>query len=151
MQTSAFDIIGPIMVGPSSSHTAGATKIGLEMKKQIKGKLKKAKIILYNSFADTGEGHGTKTAIVGGLIGIKTDDETLKDSMKIAKAMGMKIKFVKKHDQKKHPNSTKIICKTTEGTYIGKGNSIGGGLITFKMTKIIEPKILEPIKAKVIQ
>ncbi len=139
-KTSVFDIIGPVMIGPSSSHTAGAAKIGLLMNKAIKGKLKIAKIILYNSFADTGEGHGTKTAIVGGLIGIDTHNEIIKESLTIAEKENIKIIFAEKHDKTKHPNSTKIICKTTKGLYTGFGESIGGGMIKFKIEKAREKK-----------
>ena len=71
---SIFDILGPVMVGPSSSHTAGAVRIGL-IGRQLLGKQpKKALIYLYGSFAATGEGHGTDRAIVAGLLGMKPDD-----------------------------------------------------------------------------
>ena len=88
-----FDIVGPIMVGPSSSHTAGAVRIGYIGGKLLGEPVKKAQILLYGSFLATGEGHGTKKAIVAGLLGMEPDDYRISDSFNIAKEKDMKIEF----------------------------------------------------------
>ena len=88
-----FDIVGPIMVGPSSSHTAGAVRIGYSGGKLLGEPVKKAQILLYGSFLATGEGHGTKKAIVAGLLGMEPDDYRISDSFNIAKEKDMKIEF----------------------------------------------------------
>ena len=78
---SVFDIIGPIMVGPSSSHTAGAVRIGLVAHSLIQGRIASVEITLYGSFAETGRGHGTDRAIIAGVLGVNPDDERIKYSM----------------------------------------------------------------------
>lgn len=129
---SVFDIIGPVMVGPSSSHTAGAAKIGLGLNKCLRGKIREIKVVLYNSFADTGEGHGTKAAIIGGILGREPDDGELKKSIGIARMCGIKILFEAAHDSAKHPNSALMVVETTSGFFCGFGESLGGGLVSFK-------------------
>ena len=84
-----YDIIGPVMVGPSSSHTAGAVKIGYVSRKLMAQPIVKAQILLYGSFLATGKGHGTQIAIVAGLLGMKTDDCRIPDSFRLAKETGM--------------------------------------------------------------
>lgn len=79
-----FDIIGPVMVGPSSSHTAGAVRIGYISQKLMGEQIKEANILLYGSFLDTGKGHGTNKAIVAGLLGMQPDDMRIPHSMEIA-------------------------------------------------------------------
>ena len=80
-----FDIIGPVMVGPSSSHTAGAVRIGYISQRLMGEQISKAEILLYGSFLDTGKGHGTNKAIVAGLLGMKPDDMRIPESLDIAK------------------------------------------------------------------
>lgn len=80
-----FDIVGPIMVGPSSSHTAGAVRIGYVAGKLLEEPIKKAEILLYGSFLATGEGHGTRKAIIAGLLGMHPDDYKISRSFEIAK------------------------------------------------------------------
>ena len=89
-----FDIIGPVMIGPSSSHTAGAARIGQVVGRLVGGDVAKAEVTLYESFATTGKGHGTDKAIAGGLLGFCQDDERLRDSLEIASNHGVDIKFV---------------------------------------------------------
>lgn len=84
-----FDIVGPVMIGPSSSHTAGAVKIGLIARKLLGEKPVKAEILLHGSFAMTGSGHGTDRAIVAGIMGIRPDDERIPESFEIAHAGGL--------------------------------------------------------------
>ncbi len=129
---SVFDIIGPVMVGPSSSHTAGAAKIGLELYRRLRGRIKKISVVLYNSFGDTGEGHGTKTAIIGGILGKGIDDPGLKRSLEVCSASGIKVAFETAHDLARHPNSAFIAVETSEGLFCGFGESLGGGLVSFK-------------------
>ena len=88
---SVFDIIGPRMVGPSSSHTAGAVRIGLVARSFIKGHISSVEITLYGSFADTGRGHGTDRAIVAGILGVEPDDPRIKYSMLLAKSEDMAV------------------------------------------------------------
>ena len=85
-----FDIIGPVMVGPSSSHTAGAVRIGYISQKLMGEQIKEANILLYGSFLDTGKGHGTNKAIVAGLLGMQPDDMRIPHSMEIAEKKGIK-------------------------------------------------------------
>ncbi len=134
---SIFDIMGPVMVGPSSSHTAGALKIGSKVKALAGAGIRSAHIVLYNSFADTGEGHGTNLAIVAGLLGLDTFSHEIKFSHNIAHVNGMTIDIEKEHDESKHPNSALIIIEKFSGEMIaGFGESLGGGIITFNEIKI---------------
>ena len=129
---SIFDIMGPIMIGPSSSHTAGAAKIGYYAYRIYDKEFKEVEVHLYNSFADTGKGHGTDKAIVAGLLGIMPDDERIIDSLKIAEEKGIKVKFFYHHDVDQHSNLARIFFLGSEPTQIS-GISMGGGKI-----KIIE-------------
>jgi L-serine dehydratase len=124
-----MDVIGPIMIGPSSSHTAGAAKIGF-LARLIYGKeIKELEITLYNSFAKTGKGHGTDKAIIGGLLGMKMDDERIPESFEVAKANGITFRFLQEQDPEKHPNETKIdfIDQSSKQRFSVSGYSIGGG------------------------
>ena len=91
---SVFDIIGPTMVGPSSSHTAGAVRIGLVAKDLFGQVPKQVDIYLYGSFMETYQGHGTDVALVGGLLGYDTDDDRIKSSLQTAEEVGMKVNFI---------------------------------------------------------
>ena len=109
-QVSAFDIIGPIMVGPSSSHTAGAVRLGQIGRLILGCQPTDAHIELHGSFAQTGKGHGTDKAIVAGLLGLATYDERIRDSFTIAKTAGMQFHFetVDLGDEA-HPNTVRLI------------------------------------------
>ena len=124
---SIFDILTPIMVGPSSSHTAGAVRIGLLARKIFGTDLPKSvKFILYNSFAKTGKGHGTDKGLMSGVLGYDVDDVRIKASLDIAKEFGVDYIFEYKEDFNRHPNSVDIIF---DGKYPIKvsGQSVGGG------------------------
>ena len=122
-----FDIVGPIMVGPSSSHTAGAVRIGYIGGKLLGEPVKKAQILLYGSFLATGEGHGTKKAIVAGLLGMEPDDYRISDSFNIAKEKDMKIEAKLNEG---HPNSALLRLEGINGNKIEVlGQSIGGSRI----------------------
>ena len=124
-----LDVIGPIMIGPSSSHTAGAAKIGF-LVRLIYGKpIQNVEITLYNSFAKTGKGHGTDKAIIGGLLGMKMDDEKIPYSFDVAKEKGLEFHILREQDPEKHPNEAKIDIVDTASSKIFSvsGYSIGGG------------------------
>ncbi len=125
-----FDLIGPIMVGPSSSHTAGAVRIGLAARKLLGETPAEANIYLHGSFAATGRGHGTDTAIIAGLLGMAPNDERIPESFAIAKEQGLKFSFGEKNLRNAHPNSALIELKGINGNEISMvGASIGGGRI----------------------
>ena len=127
---SIFDIIGPVMVGPSSSHTAGAARIGRVAGMLLDEKIQKADICLHGSFAMTGKGHGTDRAIVAGLMGWKVDDIRLPDSREAAKEAGIDLSFSTADMGEIHPNSVKIELTGESGNKLEMtASSIGGGMI----------------------
>lgn len=124
---SLFDIIGPVMVGPSSSHTAGAVKIG-NMALDIFGDVpERVNIYLFESFAETFQGHGTDVALIGGLMGMKPDDERLHESLLIAKEKGLEFKFIPLADKVQHPNTAKFVMRKGTKRMDVTGVSVGGG------------------------
>ena len=125
--TSVFNIIGPIMVGPSSSHTAGALGIAKFARQKFGKKPIYAVITLYNSFAKTYKGHGTDVALVGGVLDFDADDERIPFALEIAEKEHVEIKFVISDEEAMHPNTVKLIL--TDGYDILEitGISIGGG------------------------
>lgn len=126
---SVFDIIGPTMVGPSSSHTAGAVRIGLVARDLFGEFPEQVDIYLYGSFMETYRGHGTDVALVGGLLGYDTDDDRIKTSLETAEEKGMKVNFIEMHEEKSHPNTTVLSMKKGEKQISVEGVSIGGGKI----------------------
>jgi len=129
MAVSLFDVIGPIMIGPSSSHTAGAARLG-NMARRICGKdFQRVEFFLHGSFAHTGKGHGTEKALLGGVLGLKASDERIKDSFALAKQMGIAFSFAKTDLGDYHPNSVKIVLYGSKSTCSIIGSSIGGGKI----------------------
>src|SRR5439155_21547879 len=100
-----LDIIGPVMVGPSSSHTAGACRLGLLARGLVGGTPEKAKIELHGSFARTGEGHGTDKAIVAGLMGFRPDDDRIRQALEIAEREGLDYRFEKSTRDEEAPPS----------------------------------------------
>lgn len=126
---SVFDIIGPVMIGPSSSHTAGAARIGLVTRELFGRQPKWAKIYLYGSFAETYKGHGTDIAIVGGLLGFDTFDERIKTSFELAKEADMTFQFIPENGHTEHPNTARLVIGDDAGEMELIGVSIGGGKI----------------------
>lgn len=127
---SAFDITGPIMIGPSSSHTAGATRIGLMARTVLGEEPVEAEIQLYGSFAETYRGHGTDRALIAGIMGFAPDDERIREALDIAKAKGIKFEFIKVDLEDAHPNTAIIYLTGKSGTTVSiQGASIGGGNI----------------------
>lgn len=128
---SLFDVIGPNMIGPSSSHTAGAVSIALLARSLFPDTPKKARFILYGSFSKTYRGHGTDKALLGGILGFKPDDERIRDSFAIARAEGLEF-FFEVDDKTKtdHPNTVDIFLESAQGKQMSvRGQSVGGGKI----------------------
>lgn len=123
-----FSIIGPSMVGPSSSHTAGAVRIGLIARQLLAEEPVSVKIALYGSFADTYWGHGTDLALAGGLLGYATDDSRVAEALEEAERRGIEITFVRGVGLAPHPNTAKLELVAKDGrTAQVIGASIGGG------------------------
>ena len=126
---SAFDIIGPIMIGPSSSHTAGAVFLGQVARKVLGEELVRAEIALHGSFAKTAKGHGTDKALVGGLLGFAADDERIKNSFALAEASGLKFEFSVVEMEDVHPNTVCFKLWGSSKQAQVTGASLGGGAI----------------------
>lgn len=125
--TSLFDIIGPVMVGPSSSHTAGAVKLGLLAKDIFKEKPEEVICYLYESFAETYKGHATDVALAAGILGYDPADERLPYALTNAMKENIKIMFIPLMDKADHPNTVKMILKKGDRRISVTGASIGGG------------------------
>lgn len=145
---SAFDIIGPVMIGPSSSHTAGAARIGRVARTLFQNQPKKVIISLYGSFAKTYKGHGTDLALVAGLLDFDTFDERIPKSLELAEESGMEIIFQTVEAVPEHPNTVKINLFDDDNEMEIIGVSIGGGTIeiteinSFKLKLSGDPAIL---------
>ena len=125
-----FDILGPVMVGPSSSHTAGAVRIGLIARRLLGGQPATAKITLSGSFSATGAGHGTDRALVAGLLGMKPDDIRIPDSFALAVEQGLAFTFDKTELKEAHPNTAILQLSTAGGRELEvQASSLGGGRI----------------------
>ena len=124
-----FDILGPNMIGPSSSHTAGAARIAYLAQKMIAGPLVRVEFILYGSFARTYRGHGTDRALLGGIMGFDTDDERIRDSFSIAQEQGIDFSFTPNGEETEvHPNTVDIHMVNGSGQELTvRGESLGGG------------------------
>lgn len=123
-------MIGPVMIGPSSSHTAGVVRIGRASFKLLGGKPDEAEIIFYNSFARTYEGHGSDRAIIAGLLDFKTDDKRIKESLDIAAQEGLVYKFKSIGNASAlHPNTIRLTLRKADKKIEVLGESKGGGII----------------------
>lgn len=136
MPTSLFDIAGPIMVGPSSSHTAGACKIGQIARALFRGTPSNAKFYLYGSFATVYQGHATDKALLAGVLKLWTSDPNIKNAFDIAKKKKLEYEFIpyKISTPEHHPNTVRIILKNQKHRLSMVGSSIGGG--TIQITQI---------------
>ncbi|HIS47989.1 MAG TPA: L-serine ammonia-lyase, iron-sulfur-dependent, subunit beta [Candidatus Scybalocola faecigallinarum] len=130
MDISIFEVLGPVMIGPSSSHTAGAARLA-RISAVIAGKpFSKVTFGLHGSFAHTYKGHGTDMALLGGVLGIREDDERLRDAYEIAKERGLEYEFYEKELENVHENSVLITFYCCDGSVANiVGSSIGGGQI----------------------
>ena len=123
-QKSLFSVISPIMVGPSSSHTAGAVRLGLMARNIYKNEFKKVKFVLYNSFATTGFGHGTDKGLLAGVLGYSVDDIIIKNIFDVVDNINYSYEY--RQDISRHPNSVDI---TFDDKMIISGDSVGAGEI----------------------
>ena len=126
-----FDIIGPVMIGPSSSHTAGAVRIGRVVNKLMDGQTpEKLEIILSGSFAQTYRGHGTDRALLAGIMGYHSYSEEIRNALDIAKERGIRYEFIRKDLPGAHPNTARIVYTLADGsTGSVQAASVGGGNI----------------------
>jgi L-serine dehydratase len=129
-KSSVFDMIGPVMIGPSSSHTAGVVRIARAAIRILGGIPDEASITFYNSFARTYEGHGSDRAIIGGLMDFRTDDARIKEALLIAKDRGLIYKFKSiGNSSVHHPNTIKLNLIKGDRIIEVVGESLGGGVI----------------------
>lgn len=125
-----WEIIGPVMTGPSSSHTAGAAHIGRIVRMCWGGEVKRADLYMRGSFASTGAGHGTDKALIAGLMGMTQDDPEIRNALALARAAGMDFHFYTEEVAGAHPNSVRVVVGDGEGrTMEAVGYSIGGGAV----------------------
>lgn len=138
---SVFEVIGPNMVGPSSSHTAGAASIARLAWKMMHEKIRSVNFVLYGSFAQTYRGHGTDRALLGGMMGFETDDVRIRDSFEIAEKEGIEFSFVANTTETDvHPNTVDIEIEDVTGRrHTVRGESIGGGKV--RLTRIDGVKV----------
>lgn len=139
---SVFDVLGPNMIGPSSSHTAGAAVIAYLAQKMINGPLTRVSFTLYGSFAKTYRGHGTDRALLGGIMGFSTDDMRIRDSFEIAKERGLEFSFsANEIETEVHPNTVDILMENAAGQQMTiRGESLGGGKV--QITRINQVKVV---------
>lgn len=127
---SILDIIGPVMVGPSSSHTAGACRLGLLARGLVGGTPDTALLELHGSFARTGEGHGTDKALVAGLLGFRPDDGRIRTALEIAEAEGLAYTFEKTSlEEPTHPNTVRVTVERGQRRAVMTGSSLGAGRV----------------------
>lgn len=137
-----FDILGPVMIGPSSSHTAGAARIGLITRSLLGEPAVKAEILLHGSFAKTYRGHGTDKALTAGILGMKTDDEQIRFSLDAAKKEGLDVTITTGEIDGAHPNTAEITLTAADGHTVSlRGSSIGGGNILVTRVNNMEVSI----------
>lgn len=149
---SVFEIIGPMMIGPSSSHTAGAVRIGRFARTVLDERPVSAKIVLYGSFAKTYKGHGTDKALVGGLLGMDTDNESIKEALAIAKKTGLEINLELEESFDLHPNTVGIFLTGCSGKKVFvEGSSIGGGNILISKINEFEVNIHGRLPALLVE
>lgn len=126
----SFSIIGPIMIGPSSSHTAGAARIGGVARRLLGEPAVRAHITLSGSFARTYRGHGTDRALVAGIMGMAPDDDRLRNSLELARTQGLAVKFTAQDIPDAHPNTVRIRLRGVHGARVEvEGASVGGGSV----------------------
>ncbi len=137
---SLFEVIGPNMIGPSSSHTAGAVSMALLAQKMFQEKIQCVDFTLYGSFAQTYRGHGTDRALLGGILGFETDDIRIRDAFQLAEERGLEYSFSLSHEKNSvendvHPNTADMLLKGVSGKELFvRGVSLGGGKV--KITRL---------------
>ncbi|MBQ8168177.1 L-serine ammonia-lyase, iron-sulfur-dependent subunit beta [bacterium] len=131
-QTSIFDIISPVMIGPSSSHTAGAVRLGLLAKNIFDDIPSKVIFKLYNSYAQTGKGHGTEKGLLAGVLGLSVDDRRIKNIFEQDIAKGIQYSFEYYEDFKKHPNAVDFVFEKDGRKMEIYGESVGAGEVAVR-------------------
>lgn len=124
-----LDQIGPVMVGPSSSHTAGACRLALLTRHCLLDAPSRARFVLHGSFAKTARGHGTDLALVAGLLGYFPDDERIRTAFEHAAAAGLEFEFTSSDLGDVHPNSARLEVSTASEDVVVQGSSLGGGFV----------------------
>jgi L-serine dehydratase len=151
MKLSVFEIIGPPMVGPSSSHTAGACRIAWAGRELLGGTPERATIGLHGSFHATGQGHGTDRAMVAGLLGFSPEDDRLKDSFSHAAAAGLHFEVVEADlGPGAHPNSAQLRLQRGDAALTLQAASIGGGSILIEQIDLFPVEIRGTLETLVI-
>lgn len=148
-----FDILGPVMVGPSSSHTAGAARIGLTARRLLgEGTPRKAEITLYGSFAATGAGHGTDRALIAGLLGYQPDDERIAQSFHWAEEEGLDFHFSYSKLAAGHPNTARLALIGKRGKSLDmEACSLGGGRIMVTELNGLQVKFAGDLSTLIVQ
>ena len=137
-----FDIMGPIMVGPSSSHTAGAARIGFLTRRLLGSTPRRAELLLHGSFAKTYKGHGTDKALIAGIMGMATDDERIRFSPRLAEEAGLSVSILPTEIDGAHPNTARILLWDASGRSVTvQGASVGGGNILITAVNGMEVQI----------
>jgi L-serine dehydratase len=150
-QRSVFDIVGPVMIGPSSSHTAGACRLG-ELARAIFAETPShARIVLHGSFASTGPGHGTHLALVAGLLGMHPDDPRLPNALELAAERGLVVEFAEEDLGDTHPNTAQFELTGADGqTMCVRGCSLGGGDVVVNQIDHFEVEITGDLPVLVV-
>lgn len=130
-KSTLFDIISPVMIGPSSSHTAGAVRLGLLAKNIYKNTPKKVVFKLYNSYAHTGKGHGTEKGLLAGVLGLSVDDRRIKNIFESDIAREIDYSFEYYDNFKYHPNAVEMIFEGKNKMFIA-GESVGAGEVAIR-------------------
>lgn len=147
-----FDILGPIMIGPSSSHTAGAARLGKVARDLVDGEVLSVTFGLHGSFADTYQGHGTDRALLAGVLGMGPDDERLVQAKQIAKNHKLIYSYVRVELENVHPNTVKFIFVNDQHEVIRiTGSSLGGGQIVITGIDDFHVKITGNVPTLIIQ
>ena len=139
----AVEILGPVMVGPSSSHTAGALRLAQVAASLMEAPVARVRFVLHNSFAHTYRGHGTDRALVAGILGLATDDERIRDAFDLARERGLAFEFVRGVDDAHlHPNTVDIeMVDGTGASCSVRGESLGGGRVRLSRINGVSVKI----------
>ena len=124
-----LDVIGPVMVGPSSSHTAGACRLALLARRALLSPPTQATLVLHGSFAKTAQGHGTDCALAAGLLGYFPDDPRIPDALTLAAEAGLELNFTSKDLGDVHPNTVKFLLTSEHESLELTGSSLGGGMV----------------------
>lgn len=149
---SVFDIIGPRMTGPSSSHTAGAVRLGYIARRIIGADIAEAVFTLYGSFAETGRGHGTDKALIAGIMGCMPDDPRISSAYKLAREAGVRVEIVLSDEPADHPNTVRIDAEDVNGVRTQVvGRSVGGGNILITEINGLEVEVTGDYPTLIIQ